>query len=221
MNGKTHKIIGGLSAGLFVAYSFGEGSFTVPLFGTEINSLLMVYPAIIGGILPDIDMPNSQSGRLARKALDISILLSVIGGTLVSLLAVLGYVPLLALAPIAILALVSSILRLSIQSFSHRKETHYGLTAALLAVPVFYFIIFTEVNFVHNVISSILLGLWVGWFSHILADTFNKKGIPWLYPITSKHFYIATVKTGTDEEEVFRKIVTALFLGLYVVVVIL
>lgn len=45
----------------------------------------------------------------------------------------------------------------------------------------------------------------VGVASHILLDMFNKRGIPLLYPI-KKTYHIASIKTGSAGETVFRAI---------------
>lgn len=82
-----------------------------------------------------------------------------------------------------------------------RMLTHRGITHTLLFPALLYVAIITLATM--PVIPSLLFGLLVGWVSHLMADICNKKGIPILWPITSKKLHIATFKTGTWQEGVF------------------
>ncbi len=58
--------------------------------------------------------------------------------------------------------------------------------------------------------TSICLGFLIGTMSHLVLDSFNYKGIMWLYPLTKKHFHIASVKTRGFGETMFLILMVAL-----------
>lgn len=76
--------------------------------------------------------------------------------------------------------------------FSHRGFVHtpllfFALTTLLYRVPF----------------APLYQGFFLGTFSHLLLDTFNRKGIMWLYPLSKKHFYISRIKSRSFGETVF------------------
>ena len=48
------------------------------------------------------------------------------------------------------------------------------------------------------------IGIWIGYFLHLLEDSFSKQGIAWLYPITKPHKNKFGYRTGG----MFTKLVT-------------
>ncbi|WP_051280434.1 metal-dependent hydrolase [Anaerovorax odorimutans] len=46
-------------------------------------------------------------------------------------------------------------------------------------------------------------GVITGILSHIILDTFNKRGILWLWPISNKRFRILSIKTDSFVEKLF------------------
>lgn len=58
--------------------------------------------------------------------------------------------------------------------------------------------------------TSICLGFLIGTMSHLVLDSFNYKGIMWFYPLTKKHFHIASVKTRGFGETMFLILMVAL-----------
>lgn len=81
---------------------------------------------------------------------------------------------------------------------THRGFTHTLVVPIFLAVCMFYI---AGLNI--PIIPDLILGFEVGYVMHIVADAFNKKGVPLLWPLTSKHFHIASVLTGSWQESVF------------------
>ena len=53
------------------------------------------------------------------------------------------------------------------------------------------------------VVPELLLGFNVGWVAHIIADAFNQKGVPILWPIVRKKLHVASVRIGTWQESAF------------------
>ena len=50
---------------------------------------------------------------------------------------------------------------------------------------------------------NICLGFLIGTMSHLILDSFNYKGIMWLYPLTKRHYHIASIKTRGFGETMF------------------
>lgn len=76
-------------------------------------------------------------------------------------------------------------------------STHRGF----IHTPILYIVLYFLMSMV--VPQSICLGFLIGTLSHLLLDTFNYKGIMWLYPLTKKHYHIASIKTRTFGETAF------------------
>lgn len=55
----------------------------------------------------------------------------------------------------------------------------------------------------NNLIRLGVLGFLVGVLSHLVLDTLNPTGIPWLYPLTKKKFHLLSIKTGALGEKCF------------------
>lgn len=79
----------------------------------------------------------------------------------------------------------------------HRGITHTLVVPALLGVLVYF-------KFQGaGLWSEVLIGIMVGWTAHIVADLFNRKGVPLFWPIFPKRIHVAAVKTGTSQEIIF------------------
>lgn len=57
--------------------------------------------------------------------------------------------------------------------------------------------------------NQFILGFIPGMLSHIILDTFNKQGIPWLWPY-KKRFRILTIRTDSIFETAFALFLSAL-----------
>lgn len=78
--------------------------------------------------------------------------------------------------------------------------THRGITHTLL-LPVIVCLIFFLLQSI-PIIPSLLFGFEIGYLAHILADMFNKKGVPILWPFTKAKLHIACVKTASTPQQV-------------------
>lgn len=89
------------------------------------------------------------------------------------------------------------------KSFGHRGLIHS---------PFFYILLLIIINLLakkylfitHIYIFVASIGFFIGVLSHLLLDTLNKTGIPWLLPITPKKISILNIKTGGVGEAVFQ-----------------
>ena len=80
----------------------------------------------------------------------------------------------------------------------HRGITHTLLFPALLALLMLWVQRASVM-----IVPDLLLGLNVGWSAHIVADLFNRKGVPLFWPLTNKHVHIACFLTSSWQEVVF------------------
>ena len=80
---------------------------------------------------------------------------------------------------------------------------HRGLTHTLL-FPVLLTLLMMGLKAQGMaVVPELLLGFNVGWVTHIIADAFNHKGVPILWPIVRKKLHVASVHIGTWQESAF------------------
>lgn len=222
MNSYTHMVIGGLCAGLPVALSIAEQRLGFSLGGHQVYPVVGVIPAIIGALGPDIDMPNSKGGRQLRRFLKAALSISGAGVILLSIYACIGVkgeAVLDILIPCAVFFGLSCCMTLFITMAKHRRETHSGLVLLILLLPNVYILRFTEAGLFTGVLLSLWLGFCLGWLSHLGADTFNKKGVPWLYPFSKTYFRLAGFVTGTQGETTFRNFSIILFVAVYIVLI--
>ena len=81
---------------------------------------------------------------------------------------------------------------------THRGITHTLLVPVILAV-LQWFLMDKGVI----VLPDLIFGFNIGWVVHIIADMFNKKGVPLLWPLTNAHLHVATILTSTWQEGLF------------------
>ncbi len=214
-------LVGGLCGGIPLAASIAAKKLGFTIESHLFYPILGVFPAVIGGLGPDIDMPNSKSGRAVRNFLRIAITAC---GILVLLLAVyLGFAEkgkrvVNILIPLGIFFALICVGKLLITIAKHRRETHSGLALLIILLPNFYIVRYAPVNLLTNILLSVWMGFCIGWVSHLLADTFNRKGVPWLYPLNHKQYHIAHVLTGSKQEESFKVLSIIAFLILYLLI---
>ncbi|MDR2518778.1 MAG: metal-dependent hydrolase [Spirochaetaceae bacterium] len=222
MNGYTHMVIGGLCGGLPVAFSIAGRTLGFPVAEHTVYPFIGVLPAVIGALGPDIDMPNSKGGRRVRSFLKAAVALS--GAAVLALSLYICFAEkagrlIDALIPCAVFFGLCCCLSLFIAKAKHRRETHSGLVLGILLLPFFYMIRFTAATVFTNALLSVWAGFCIGWFSHLAADTFNQKGVPWLYPLSKKHFHISKFVTGTAGEGLFRTFCIVLFVTVYIILI--
>lgn len=76
--------------------------------------------------------------------------------------------------------------------------------------PILYIVLYALMSMVLP--QAICMGFLIGTMSHLVLDTFNYKGIMWLYPFTKKHYHIARIKTRTGWETAFMAVMIAITL---------
>lgn len=78
------------------------------------------------------------------------------------------------------------------RAFGHRGFFH---------TPILYIVLYFLMSMVLP--TYICLGFLIGTMSHLILDSFNYKGIMWLYPLTKRHYHIASIKTRGIGETIF------------------
>lgn len=170
----THSIVGVSTAALVATVM---PNMETQVFGVPLMPVLFVVPALLGSIAPDYDLIMM---RLAKKK---------------------------DLASKAITAVnkASNVLK---PDEVKRMTSHRGITHTLVFPLIFTGLIFyvsqvIGTGMVATVLASGLVGLIIGWLSHIVADMFNKKGSPIGWPVIRAKIHIATFKSGTWQEWVW------------------
>lgn len=88
-------------------------------------------------------------------------------------------------------------------TFKHRGFLHTPVFIIISAVFLFVAApLITNVD-ISRTFSFFTKGLIPGMVTHILLDSFNKGGIPWLWPVTDKRFRLLSIKTDSVLESVF------------------
>ena len=220
-------IIGALTGGLSAAYAISQHSFSLDFSGYNIFPLILTVAASIGGIAPDIDMPRSVSGRFFRHTLRFFLVISAaalgmvfispylslpyIGGAMRASAAIAGIYPI-------ILAVICVVLLFTIEKAHHRGLTHTVFLLAVISLPAVY-MVRTHLSFPGaDIVLSAQIGFLLGWCSHLVIDTFNRPGVPWLWPLTKRHFSVMGVKSGTGQETVFRNVAVIAFAAVYIAI---
>ncbi|MDR2783623.1 MAG: metal-dependent hydrolase [Treponema sp.] len=222
MDGYTHMIIGGLSGAVPVAISIAEKKFGFSLESQHVYyPLIGVLPAVAGSLGPDIDLPNSKSGRALRLFLKSA--MTLFGVLSLSLAVYVCFIdklirPVNVLFPVLAAFALVCLIRLLLPVARHRKGTHSGLALLIILLPVLYIIGYMPANLLTSILFSIWFGFCMGWISHLVADTFNRKGVPWLYPLDGKLYHIANIVTGSKRERSFRKVCVVVFSAVYLAI---
>jgi membrane-bound metal-dependent hydrolase YbcI (DUF457 family) len=90
----------------------------------------------------------------------------------------------------------------------------------MLFLPNIYIARFIQASPLIDSVLSAWLGFCFGWFSHLVLDTLNPKGVPWLYPFSSRYFRFAKIGAGTKDESVFRTFCIVFFVIAYLAIII-
>lgn len=91
------------------------------------------------------------------------------------------------------------------RAFGHRGFFH---------TPILYIVLYFLMSMVLP--TYICLGFIIGTMSHLILDSFNYKGIMWLYPLTKRHFHIASIRTRGFCETMFLILMVALSVYMFV-----
>lgn len=119
------------------------------------------------------------------------------GLTLASTTLMLGYQPLLSqsqnpettgllIAQFGI-TLVTAWASSTLPDIDRHFKKHRGITHAIWAPLIILYLYW--LNYDTRFISPVLLGLFMGYMSHLIGDAFSKAGIAWFYPFQKYKYY--------------------------------
>ncbi|AWC30963.1 metal-dependent hydrolase [Bacillus cytotoxicus] len=66
--------------------------------------------------------------------------------------------------------------------FGHRGITHSLLGLVLVLIPILFAVSMTPLSFTNG------MCIFAGYFLHLVEDSFSKKGVKWLLPVSNKKF---------------------------------
>ncbi|MCL2099328.1 MAG: metal-dependent hydrolase [Oscillospiraceae bacterium] len=213
MTGKTHKFIG-LTAGAVIAYTAVQ---------ENPAALFYLIACPIGAMLPDIDHDKSKLGQGRKNIMKAAAALfgsfafvaavffladayqkSNILPAVITLLAV--TVPFALFVCFTKIKTVKNSLKFMVK---HRGLMHTLILPAFMsgAAPLIF----------EPMFKILLIGVNIGYLTHILSDLLTVRGCPVLYPLTKKNIRFLNIKTGSPGEYtaglVLSGLIAALFLS--------
>lgn len=197
MNGVQHKVVG-TGFGIAGAYVFCKG------YGDPMGAFIAVS-SMVGCMLPDIDHDMTKIGRkrkvvteLGTKAVNALILVAVATGLILTVMAVKGFQTYGINPQMAVGIAVGGVGILIAKKIIGNSKTfkwatkHRGLMHTLF-VPA---LLIAGLN-----VSSYplwryaVLGLCIGYISHLFADMLTVEGCPILFPLTKNNIHLMSFKT--------------------------
>lgn len=164
---------------------------------------LPIVPLVIGSIagsgLPDIDSEKSSINRkvlIFKNRTALKITYSILGLAAIFY----GQISLKLIGAFLILAVISG----------HRKFTHsfFGLMS-LCGICLYTLFSYS------GIIRYLVLGMIIGYGTHILADSFSNHGIELLWPLYEKNFGFRLIRTGKMSEHIFLAVSSILIYVLF------
>lgn len=199
MRGTTHKAIGTVVGVSIVVYAIKSEQ---PMLA------LGAVTAPFGAMLPDIDHDRSKLGaqrkvvmatinKLIGIAFVAVILLALVVGLVYGTATLLLFKETLITVPICGVCLIANSDKMRRKYkflHKHRGIMHTLLIPALLVIGVYT----VDIDW----LSSLLLGLALGYLSHLYADCLTVSGCPIAWPISEECFRLTRITTGTFWEYV-------------------
>lgn len=161
MNGPTHMTFGMASFGVLagpVAHIVPHVP-EVPVWGLPIG----IAVGAVSGLLPDIDEPNAMLGRGSWVPRKLGPLARFLGMIISLPFKLTGY-------------------------FIKGTLGHRGGTHSLAMSIIFTLIFAMPITMFGGVqLDWLIWTVWFGFMSHLVADMLNPSGVPFLWPLRSKH----------------------------------
>lgn len=208
MTWRTH-VIGGAIVGVTASYMTG-GNFT--------DSAVIVSSSVIGSLLPDIDRPTSKIAKsdsmigliscLTSKFAKHRGVLHTVFGALIFSAVFYG----LAMFRTEKESLLSFFLAFSVFILIHvfggvfYRLAGWAAAAAYIAGPRLSELLSENnmsISFQEHSARLCALGVFLGCMAHMVYDSFNPGGIPWLWPISRKNLSLLSIKTDSKAEAGF------------------
>jgi len=207
MTGKTHKFIGLVAGGAAAYYGMkviGEPSY-----------MFYLVSAPVGAMLADIDHDNSKLGKSRKNIMAaVSTLFASLAIVAISFFLVEGYTNgrLMPAVFTVLLVAVPFLILTSLSKIEFIKKNlkfmvkHRGLMHTLI-IPAF---LFAATYFIKEPTFKILIiGLMIGYITHLAADLLTVRGCPILFPLSKKNINLMSITTGSVWEYIAAAIISA------------
>lgn len=226
MLGTTHRF-GGMAFGAMTPV-FIEKVLDIPVHNSLEFAVIAMAGGAIGSLIPDIDSPSSILGKkikpiskaiaetMGHRGGTHSLIAVIIFGILTTLLGTKLEDVLygnmngrnhIIFAIVAGLILMSSVLFViqSIPSKKNRRFTKKHSTFVVMSVFIItMFIAYQNSESLYHYIRVYLLGVLVGYISHIFLDMFTRGGVPFFKPFTDFRIRFTKFKTGSVIEDITK-----------------
>lgn len=230
MLGPTHRF-GGIAFGALTPVII-ENVMDKPIHSPIMFAIAAMAGGAIGSLIPDIDSPSSTLGRrmktlskfiaenMGHRGATHSIIALIIFGVVTTILGIKledilygnmnGRNHIIFAICVGLILMFSTLFLIqSIPSKKNRRFTkkHYTLVVLITFIVTMYI----SYEFSSELLSYVrvyLLGVFVGYASHILLDMFTRSGVPFFKPLTDYRIKFTNFKTGSAIEEVTKVICT-------------
>lgn len=162
------------------------------------NALVLTAGAIIGSLIPDIDHKNSKITKLLyitdKKRKRMAFILSAV------MMVTLAY-------SYEMWNLYVGAIYIALLGFAkHRGFTHSLLGMGILAIAAYPMR-------AHN--NIFYYGVMLGYFTHLISDTFTKHGVELFYPKQKRVKFFITMTTGGKLESILHVSLSLMLLVLF------
>lgn len=181
---------------------------TATILGVTTIPAIGIISSAAGGLFADIDHEHSTYGRRLKQFRDListtGRIITVIGMVLLSV-NYFGLINNSAFTPFYLLSLAAGITLMTLGYMAGLLK-HRGISHTLLfpaAMTVVYYIIGYKysLGIASIVICSLIFGFNIGYVSHILVDSLNRKGVPLLWPLSPSHIRFLDIPYGGKAEK--------------------
>lgn len=197
MTGYQHKMVG-IGFGIAGAYAVWHGQ-------GDAYGALILPAATIGCMLPDIDHDMTKIGRkrnlvtkLLSKGTDTAIIVGIIGLTVLIGITMFGFAN-WGLNPMMLGIMLIGIIFVALARATVKNSKifkwatkHRGIMHTLVVPAMLYCATFVS-DF--PLWRYTMIGLLVGYVSHLFADMLTVEGCPVLFPITRKNIRLLKLRT--------------------------
>lgn len=197
MTGAQHKVVG-IGVGIAASYAFVKTS-------NDTTAAIIAVGSAIGCWLPDMDHDMSKIGRkrkvltnLTSKMASIVVLGGIVGSIALILLMMFGIrdygielnLLYISAGGLLLLAIASKLIKNS-KTFKWAAK-HRGLMHTLIPPAIIYTALYVSD---YPIYKYIVIGLIVGYCSHLFADMLTVVGCPILFPISKKNIRFLKLRT--------------------------
>lgn len=181
---------------------------TATILGVTTIPAIGIISSAAGGLFADIDHEHSTYGRWLKQFRDLIFttgrIITVIGMVLLSV-NYFGLINNSVFTPFYLLSLAAGITLMALGYMAgllkHRGISHTLLFPTVMTV-VYYIIGFKySLGIASVVICSLIFGFNIGYVSHILADSLNRKGVPLLWPLSPSRIRFLDIPYGGKAEK--------------------